>query len=784
MSETHGGIGDRGRTLLGRLRPGFGKSATPAASSPAPATVVVDAATAKAVSRLQEVLGPDDTTAGDAMVDVAAFVVGARRDSAGGAVQYEVQVCVLRHDGTLELRAVRHRFRSFYELYRRVRTSADVDLTKDTGGSAGTGEGDAESGATGAAGGTRRRRELQRFLDEVLGDAAARRRPEVAAFLALDAAADWTVPRYAQDALRNRTCCCAHAAAVEAAAERAQALEAALAACAAERDEARAETEQLRARLVHQDARARQVASEHAAELEAVRAQRAMAEERVAAQEQQLAVLVARVGAVDRENAALHEARALEVRRTAWARGTARAAAAECAALRARTAALETRAATLAGQLRRAVEDANMLRALLRASGGGDGSALPPLPPLTTADVLEYGDSLDEFPLELDGQEQEQGQEEPVLGTTKEEQKVAARVWKETLGRTQALGRAVELLAQRAEGAADAERDAARLRAAVAARERECATVGARAEALASALCAAERAEAAAREECAHTVAEAQRSQTAANTERDAAHARLAQAQAATKAAEERCAALERAQEAAVATQRDTLLPTLGVLRGALCDAAEALHTRAARAVLQRYLARQLVVELALLRRELESCPGTSSTSSHEQQQQKQLVYTRALAEGLEDWDRVEAQNAALQARADADTREAEALHARCEALEGALAAEQAQRARLAIALQTHGLDANGADVSADAVAERLALEKRTRTLEEQLADMRQRYFYSLAMDIKLQTQSTCDLASLYVDELPRANITVAEWPRWLTQRMRESSSPLQKSSP
>ena len=741
--------------------------AQPQQQQPAP-TVVVDAATAAAVSRLQEVLGADGA-ADDALADVAAFVVGARRDDAGGPVQYEVQVCVLRHDGTLELRTVLRRFRSFYDLFRRVRGSADVDLAKDTGDGAdsSSGEGDAFT--------ARRKRELQRFLDEVAGDAAARRQPEVAAFLALDAAPDWTVPRFARDVLRRRECCCAHAAEVEGAAERARTLEAALAACTAERDAARTAAAQHAEHAAHLQARA----ALHARELAAVEARAAAAQhaaaQRAAAQEQQLAALLARANAVDRENAVLRERAHLAQRRRAWQQGAARAVAAERDALRARVAALEARSAALAGRLRRAVEDANMLRAL-RA-----GPAALPCP-LTAADVLAYGGADND-----EQQEQEQEQQEVVVGATEEEQRVAVRVWRQTLARVQAAGAAAERLEQRCAGLLAVH--AASTTAAGGAGQ-GCETDGeaahARAEELAAALCDAEHAQAAVRARAERDVAAAEEAAAAATAAREAACAQLAVARETAAAATERCAALERAQAAAAAHTRDTLLPTLAVLRGALRDAADSLRTRAARAVLQRYLARQLVVEVALLRRELEHAPSTgSSSSSSSSAERRQLVYTRALAAGLEDWDRVEAQNAALEARVGADEHEAAALRARCDTLGAALAGEQALRARLALALQAHGVDAAGAgaDVPAAAVADRLALEQHAHELEEQLADMRQRYFYSLAMDIKLQTQSTCDLAALYVDELPRAHITVAEWPRWLTQRMRESS-PLHQSSP
>ena len=798
MSDAQPSAGDRSRTpptspapppsaatrFLERLRPGFGRSAPPPTPPPTPPTVVVDAATAAAVSRLQEVLGADDA-ADDALADVAAFVVGARREDAGGPVHYEVQVCVLRHDGTLELRTVLRRFRSFYDLFRRVRGTADVDLAKDTGDGPDTTTttSSLSSGGEEDAFTARRKRELQRFLDEVAGDAAARRLPEVAAFLALDAAPDWTVPRFARDVLRRRECCCAHAAEVEAAAERARALEAALAACAAERDTARAHA----AQLAEREAYLQTLAALHARELAAVEARAsaaaAAAAQRAAAQEAQLAALLARANAVDRENAALRERERAAQRRAAWQQGAARAAADECAALRARVAALEARGAALAGRLRRAVEDANMLRAL-RA-----GAALPP--PLTNADVLDYGgddENDDENGVDKDKKDKE---EEAVVGATEEEQRVAVRVWRQTLARCDTLGAAAERLAQQCAG----------LQAAAAApppRQRDedededepCEALGRRAESLAAALCEAEHAQAAVCARAERETAAARAEADAAVEARDTARAQLAVAQETAAAATQRCAALERAPAAAAAHTRDTLLPTLGVLRGALCDAAAGLRTRAARAVLQRYLARQLVVEIALLRRELERTPpssshhaGTSSSSSTEKR--RQLVYTRALAAGLEDWDRVEAQNAALEARVGADEHEAAALRARCDALATALAAEQAQRARLALALHAHGVDAGhaGADVPEAAVAERLALERHAQELEEQLADMRQRYFYSLAMDIKLQTQSTCDLATLYVDELPRAHITVAEWPRWLTQRMRESS-PLHQSSP
>jgi hypothetical protein len=117
--------------------------------------------------------------------------IAAQIAAAAAPVVYVVQVCTRRESGVLEIRMVSRRFKSFHTLCKAVKAVSSGDVLA----SAPEPPQKKLFGNEGDVFIQRRRRELQRFLDELLADPRVLTISAVREFLCLDCAPAEVIPR-------------------------------------------------------------------------------------------------------------------------------------------------------------------------------------------------------------------------------------------------------------------------------------------------------------------------------------------------------------------------------------------------------------------------------------------------------------------------------------------------------------------------------------------------------------------------------------------------------------
>jgi hypothetical protein len=206
------------------------------------------------------------------------------------------------------------------------------------------------------------------------------------------------------------------------------------------------------------------------------------------------------------------------------------------------------------------------------------------------------------------------------------------------------------------------------------------------------------------------------------------------------------------------------------------------LDRREHMAALLRYQARQLLHEIALLTAEREKS-GMSRNA--------QLVYSNQIAEGIALIEQMEVQNAGYReqlshlsaevARVRSDAQEeARELRKDLAHLREELTAERLHSLKLQLIVSKHQLAREEADEQQ--LIGLAKLQQACEQLRAENADIKQRYFYSLAVSIKLHTQGTWEVAKLYCEELPKEGVPIDGWPKWISRKMAESSAPLRLS--
>ena len=785
---------------------------------------VVDPQTAAEIDRFRIAKERDQHGPLSYASDVAAFVVGCALGEASAPVKYDIVVCVQLETGAVELRSVQRRFKQFYDLYKRMRGTADIDLVKNSVHGFVMGNADGGSGG-GEAGGAseettiflaKRKRELQRFLDELLSEPRALYVPDVTNFLGLNLAPDWTVPSFDKDAIKKPVCCCPRAADKESMVDACSTLRAQLGVFTEERKLEQDRTERLeesqkylQAMMRNHDDEIKRIQTEADARVNV------MAQE-IARLQQHTTALMAHCHTTDVENESLREQLTLARRKLAWQQQYTTVVSNELDARRSKCAELEMRCATLASQLRRAVEEVSMLRSLREGNAGAP-------PPMTIDEVLSYGNN--DFTVEkLEAMRQVNrasggaesdgfsgagsdahrpvmqvsspmldtdhstnsdvmGDERP-LGETPEENSVSVKVWRQALGQMQMLQMRNELLEQRYNSALSENVAVGKFRDLFVDCQKEYEDLHKTVQQMGVALKEAELAQGAKEEE---RQRELERVEREVEDERTAKKELLVQLDALRSSdgvRQKHIEELERRQALAYDNTYNSFMPTLEIVRGVLHDATDSIKRRDQKMVLQRYMIKQLVIEIALLRKQLERM---GMAHSLDEVDPMQLVYMRSLSEALRDWNSVEAQNESLrrqvqqltedavaaQSRADFEKHE---LQSRCESVTQELMREKERGVRLGLVLQQHKLDTTSEErtVSEDDVVRMTDLQHRNQELEYQLEDVKKTFFFCIALEQKLKTNSSCDLMELYVEELPHAGIALSGWPEWIKRRVAE----------
>lgn len=160
------------------------------------------------------------------------------------------------------------------------------------------------------------------------------------------------------------------------------------------------------------------------------------------------------------------------------------------------------------------------------------------------------------------------------------------------------------------------------------------------------------------------------------------------------------------------------------------------------------------------------------------------LMYSGQYLEGLDALEIVEKQNAymkdqvhKLNAELSRNAEKAAAdiaiAHADLERCRLELDHEHERAQRLALLASKNGLHTE--DTAADEFTAVLDLRKTIAGLQAEIGDIKQRYFFYLAMTIKLQTNGTCQLDELYNELLEDKSVTVDGWSKWINQKMRAS---------
>lgn len=189
---------------------------------------------------------------------------------------------------------------------------------------------------------------------------------------------------------------------------------------------------------------------------------------------------------------------------------------------------------------------------------------------------------------------------------------------------------------------------------------------------------------------------------------------------------------------------------------------------------LLRYQVKQLLREVAVMTVERDRYgiepPRTSRTL---------LMYSGQYGEGLDVLESLERQNAAFREQMLHDSGRIKALSADAEAMKGEAAAaaaklraERERCERYELLLEQNNVPVE--DISSDKISDVMKLRASVDALRKELAAVKQKYFFDLALSIKMQSRSQRKIAELY-NEVVRDAVPVDEWTKWINRKLSEA---------
>lgn len=189
---------------------------------------------------------------------------------------------------------------------------------------------------------------------------------------------------------------------------------------------------------------------------------------------------------------------------------------------------------------------------------------------------------------------------------------------------------------------------------------------------------------------------------------------------------------------------------------------------------LLHYQVRQLLREVAVMTVERDKYgiepPRTPRTL---------LMYSGQYGEGLDALESVERQNAMIREQMLQDSSRIKALSAESDAMRGEVAAaaaklraERERCERYELLLEQNNVPVEG--ITSDRISDVVRLRADVDALRKELSVVKQRYFFDLAVSIKMETHSTREIAELY-NELLEENVPVDEWIKWTNRKMAAS---------
>ena len=160
------------------------------------------------------------------------------------------------------------------------------------------------------------------------------------------------------------------------------------------------------------------------------------------------------------------------------------------------------------------------------------------------------------------------------------------------------------------------------------------------------------------------------------------------------------------------------------------------------------------------------------------------LMYSGQYLEGLDALEVVEKQNsfmkdkihelnAELSRLTESSSTEITTTKLELDRCRAELKGEHDRSQRLALLASKNGLKTE--DIGEDEFTSVLSLKGKIRKLEAEVGDIKQRYFFYLAMTIKLQTGGRCQLDELYNELLAEKSVPIDGWSKWINMKMRSS---------
>lgn len=155
------------------------------------------------------------------------------------------------------------------------------------------------------------------------------------------------------------------------------------------------------------------------------------------------------------------------------------------------------------------------------------------------------------------------------------------------------------------------------------------------------------------------------------------------------------------------------------------------------------------------------------------------LMYSGQYGEGLDALESLEKQNAAFReqmlhdsGRIKALSADADAMREEADAAATKLRMEKERCERYELLLEQNNVPVE--DISSDKISDIMKLRAEVDDLRKELSSVKQRYFFDLAVSIKIQTHSRCEIAELY-SELLKEGVPVEGWIKWINRKMTES---------
>lgn len=160
------------------------------------------------------------------------------------------------------------------------------------------------------------------------------------------------------------------------------------------------------------------------------------------------------------------------------------------------------------------------------------------------------------------------------------------------------------------------------------------------------------------------------------------------------------------------------------------------------------------------------------------------LMYSGQYLEGLDALEVVEKQNsymkdkirdlsAELSRSTESSLTEISSIKSELDRCRAELRNEHERAQRLALLASKNGLRTE--DITGDEFTSVLDLKKANARLQAEVGEIKQRYFFYLAMTIKLQTNGTCQLSELYNELLEDGSVPIDGWSKWIDMKMRAS---------